>query len=344
MDNKQTQVCKSCKKDKPLTDFYFRKESGKYRSACKKCKSVNTKEQIAARLSSTSKICKHCGVSKPQSEYQKAGGGKWLQPYCKPCDADRKRKYSIINKERVVQARKRYYSENKDFVTKQIKEYRSKNIDKVKERIRKYKEENIDKIRKRSREYGQINREKLSQKTKEARALNPEYYKAKAAALRAKRTPEQKAILYEKQRLWRILNKDKIKAQRQKPEVKERTRERNRINGNIKSATDITFKILKNLRGRTRFALKKWDTIKSDTTENLLGCTIPYFKEYFSSLFTEGMTWELFMSGQIHIDHKKPCSKFDLRIESEQRACFHYSNLQPLFKLDNLKKGTFYQE
>ena len=137
-----------------------------------------------------------------------------------------------------------------------------------------------------------------------------------------------------------MANKQKIKDQRQKAEVKERTRERNRIYNNIKSATSIEFRILKNLRSRTRFALKKWDTIKSDSTENLLGCTISFFKEYFSSLFIEGMTWELFMNGDIHIDHIIPCISFNLSNEDEQRKCFHYTNLQPLWAIDNLKKGT----
>jgi len=43
-----------------------------------------------------------------------------------------------------------------------------------------------------------------------------------------------------------------------------------------------------------------------------------------------------------HIDHSQPCCKFDLSKESEQRKCFHYSNLQPLFATENLVKGGKY--
>ena len=49
------------------------------------------------------------------------------------------------------------------------------------------------------------------------------------------------------------------------------------------------------------------------------------------------MTWE--NHGAVwHIDHIVPCCKFDLTNEHEQKRCFHYSNLQPLFAQENLSK------
>ena len=50
---------------------------------------------------------------------------------------------------------------------------------------------------------------------------------------------------------------------------------------------------------------------------------------------TDGMTFD-----NIHIDHIKPCSKFDLTKEEEKEKCFHYTNLQPLFVKDNLEKAN----
>jgi hypothetical protein len=51
------------------------------------------------------------------------------------------------------------------------------------------------------------------------------------------------------------------------------------------------------------------------------------------------MTWQNYGYYGWHIDHIKPCASFDLRKPSEQRKCFHYSNLQPLWAKDNLQKS-----
>lgn len=52
------------------------------------------------------------------------------------------------------------------------------------------------------------------------------------------------------------------------------------------------------------------------------------------------MTWG--NMGQWHLDHKKPCAKFDLTKEADQRLCFHFMNIQPLWLVDNLIKGSSY--
>ncbi len=40
-----------------------------------------------------------------------------------------------------------------------------------------------------------------------------------------------------------------------------------------------------------------------------------------------------------HIDHIKPCSSFDFSIKEEQYKCFHYTNLQPMWGLENMSKN-----
>lgn len=105
-----------------------------------------------------------------------------------------------------------------------------------------------------------------------------------------------------------------------------------------KYLNDINFQISSNLRSRI------WHTIqrnsKSAKTIELLGCSIQELKLYLESQFTEGMTWENY--GTWHIDHIKPCASFNLIKEEEQKQCFHYTNLQPLWAVDNLIKGANY--
>lgn len=336
-------TCVVCKEEKPLSDFYFRKDRGIYRPNCKKCKPLNRMADIMKRVAEqTTKICKHCEVEKPISEYQKAGGGKWLQPYCKPCDAERKRKYNEENIDKVLSSRKEYYVGNKELITKKTKEYRCKNIEKVKARSKSYREKNRDEIIGRQREYGKKNRQEITKRRREKRESNKEYYQQRGRELRARRTPEQVEAKKKYDREYKIKNRDKYIAWRE-ANIKN-VREQRRIWGNKKAATDIIYRIKRNLRTRIRCALKPNNAYKTDTSENLLGCTIPFFKHYFESLFTDGMNWEKFMSADIEIDHIKPCAKFDLTKEEEQRKCFHYSNCQPLWWYDNNKKGATYNE
>jgi len=99
---------------------------------------------------------------------------------------------------------------------------------------------------------------------------------------------------------------------------------------------DPNFKLITNLRGRIHAALRGRD--KSQTTRILLGCTPTYLKEYLESRFTDGMTWDNY--GKWHVDHIEPCDSFDFTKEAAQRACFHYTNLQPLWAKDNIRKGN----
>jgi len=102
---------------------------------------------------------------------------------------------------------------------------------------------------------------------------------------------------------------------------------------------DINFKIRCNLSSRTWSAVK--EVGKADLTLNLLGCTIAELKKYLELKFKSGMKWNNY--GKWHIDHIKPCAKFDLSDPAEQQKCFHYTNLQPLWATENLKKSHKYQ-
>lgn len=97
-------------------------------------------------------------------------------------------------------------------------------------------------------------------------------------------------------------------------------------------------RILQNLRTRIRMALKH--TKKAFRTIESIGCSIDFLKKYLESKFQPGMNWQNHSKTGWHIDHIIPCSSFDLTIPEEQKKCFHYTNLQPLWAKDNLSKGN----
>ena len=79
---------------------------------------------------------------------------------------------------------------------------------------------------------------------------------------------------------------------------------------------------------------------KSKSTETLVGCSFEDLKAHLESQFKDGMNWENY--GQWHVDHIRPCVSFDLAKKSEQLECFHYTNLQPLWAEENIKKSDKY--
>lgn len=97
--------------------------------------------------------------------------------------------------------------------------------------------------------------------------------------------------------------------------------------------------IAKRLRERVRLTVKNSNGSKiAPSSLHLLGCTWNVLKSHIESLFKPGMTWE--NRHLWHIDHEKPVAAFDLRDPAQQRTCFHYSNLRPLWAKENLSKGA----
>lgn len=103
---------------------------------------------------------------------------------------------------------------------------------------------------------------------------------------------------------------------------------------------DPEYRIHTLLNSRLKQALK--GQLRADTTRNLLGCTIDEFKEYIASKFEEGMTWENHGQRTWHLDHRIPCAAFDLTDLEQQKQCFHYTNLQPMWRKENQEKTCYY--
>jgi len=100
---------------------------------------------------------------------------------------------------------------------------------------------------------------------------------------------------------------------------------------------DINFKLACRLRTRMNDAVK--NNFKSGSSVRDLGCTIDYLKMYIESKFQEGMSWNNWSKDGWHIDHIKPLHEFDLSNREEYLKACHYTNLQPLWAKENLRKN-----
>lgn len=147
----------------------------------------------------------------------------------------------------------------------------------------------------------------------------------KKQAIRAKRYYDKNAALInQKGKEWRQNNR-------------ERSNKRQNEYRKKKYAEDPNFKIRCSLRSRVYSVLMNQRVEKTAKTRELIGCTVQEVMDHLESLFTEGMSWENY--GEWHIDHIKPCAKFNLTNVEEQRKCFNYKNLQPLWAEENILKS-----
>jgi hypothetical protein len=200
---------------------------------------------------------------------------------------------------------------------------------------------NRDKIIKRNKEYTQHNKEKVYQRQSKWNEENKEYVKDK----RRRRYLEKGEIIREKRKKYYYENREKciegVNNYQKNNLQKVRKTQRNRHE--IRKDNDLSYRIVRILRGRVFMAIKNKGK-RCSRTRQLIGCTIPFLIKYIEERFTDGMTWDNQGLRGWHIDHIKPCSKFDLTKPEEQKKCFHYTNLQPLWWRDNLIKSDKYEE
>jgi hypothetical protein len=105
---------------------------------------------------------------------------------------------------------------------------------------------------------------------------------------------------------------------------------------NKRRANDDTFRVLSNLRSRLYRAFKNASLDKKYSTKDLLGCTSKELRIHIERQFAKDMSWDNY--GEWHIDHIIPLSSG--KTQEEINFLCHYSNLQPLWALDNIKKGN----
>ena len=105
-----------------------------------------------------------------------------------------------------------------------------------------------------------------------------------------------------------------------------------------KLASNPKLLLVKRIRNRIYLFIKLSGKVKLQTTEQILGCDYDHLKVHIEGLFKSGMTWQ--NMGEWHIDHKRPLAS--AKNEADVLKLNHFTNLQPMWKLDNLKKGTRY--
>jgi hypothetical protein len=164
-------------------------------------------------------------------------------------------------------------------------------------------------------------RQKSNLKSKKWRDDNKEYAAEKHKEWKEKN--REKYLSYLKE--WRSKNKEKIYLEKKQYHADN-------------YSNNIEYKLSRTIRARIKQAIK--NNYKTGSTIQLLGSSIEEFKNYLRSKFQPGMNWENYGLHGWHIDHIKPLANFNLSDPEQLKQACHYSNLQPLWAKDNLKKGS----
>lgn len=163
---------------------------------------------------------------------------------------------------------------------------------------------------------------------------------------------KHKTVINEKKRLYNQSTreekaiKDKLYYASHKAEKREydrRYRALNRLKANerlrFKRKTDPQYRLAANLRTRlNKFFRGK---TKSGSAVSDLGCSLGFLMQWLEEQFQPGMTWDNYGEGsyQWSLDHIKPLSSYDLTNRADFLAACHFTNLQPLWHIDNLRKS-----
>lgn len=154
---------------------------------------------------------------------------------------------------------------------------------------------------------------------------NADLYKARKKQWRADH-PEQEIAA---RRSYSDATRDKLNAYHRQWKAK-------------KAISDPDYRLKSNISRRIRYELHTLNKgRKTSRTTEYIGCSIEELKVHLENQFTPEMTWDSYGSVW-HIDHKIPCTTWDLTDDFESRCCWNYRNLQPMLASDNRRKKDKY--
>jgi len=284
------------------------------------------------------KVCTQCNEEKEATkEYFNAAkfGALGLTAKCIIC---RKVNYNA-DRTRILEKNKKLYEENKDQILAQQKEYYHKN----KEDIRLRNNEryaNDPKMRELAKQRNLIYQARYPEKIAESRKryASTEEYKTKRRERSARERVLKRDEIVVYMREYRDRNRDKV------TNYYREYREANRDSIRISKRNYVKTNVWAHLRHRVGTLLRRSlsNYTISNTKQELLGYSYKELAVHLERQFNNGMSWDEFMKGNIHIDHIIPVSHFKPTSTDDPnfKHCWALCNLRPLWAKDNLTKAA----
>lgn len=189
-----------------------------------------------------------------------------------------------------------------------------------------------EEVREYNKKYYEANKEKNRAKAREYYSKNKKQ-RIKYSAEYAKSHPEKKKKGQDK---YRAAHREDLNKKQKEYQKKNKDSENKRRRSYFK--TNFIAKLSKSVKSRILNAIKAQGASRQAKYLELIGCSLSELKTYLEKQFKTGMSWENHGRTGWHIDHIRPCCLFDLSDEKQQKICFNYTNLQPLWATENLIK------
>lgn len=138
-------------------------------------------------------------------------------------------------------------------------------------------------------------------------------------------------------KIWAATNRHKRNLNNKKWRLKNKDYQ-NQYN-KLRKKKDPLFHTIINLRRRLNKRLYSLKWRKSSSFNKYIGCNKEQLINNLQAKFEPGMTWDNY--GKWHIDHIIPLAS--AKTETELYQLCHYTNLQPLWAEDNIRKGDKWQ-
>tara|TARA_B110000240_G_C13406404_1_gene413293 strand:+ start:64 stop:1056 length:993 start_codon:yes stop_codon:yes gene_type:complete len=312
-----TKVCSKCKTEKPVSEYYKdkRKKSGLYAS-CKRCFNKTSSKSYQRNIEKNKEIARKYRIENKEQINNKA-----KESYQRNIEKNREKaaEYRKKNKEQIKLTNKKYSKNNRDKINEYRRKWREINKDELKPKRQKYLEENKEKISELRNIYKKKNKDKIKETDKIYREKNSKH-------------------LSEKKKIWLKENQEWV--------IKYREENRNRINKVSKKRnkerrkTDHLYKLRNDISTLIRMTFKYNGYKKNTKSAKILGCSFEELKYHLEKQFTEGMSWD--NRGKWQIDHIIPVAS--AINEEELFKLNHYTNLQPMWGKENIKKSDNFNE
>jgi hypothetical protein len=287
------------------------------------------------RMRSETKVCYKCKIEKSKSEFYKDKSKKdGLRGNCKACACEYIKEYSETHKGAIRERWKAYYYSNTEILLAKRRAYYAENAESAKRYQKEYRAANAEAIAARKKEYYAANTEAILEYQKEYRAANAEsvkQYQKEYRIANAETLSKQRKEYYE-------ANKEAIRERgdEYRKANKEAIIKKNAKYTRSRIKTDMLFALTLRIRTLIGIALAGKGYSKKSKTYEILGCTYEEFYAHIESQFPDGMGWH--NRGEWHLDHIYPVSK--AVDEAHLIKLNQYTNFQPLWAEDNIRKGN----